>query len=100
MVAFAGNVAHVAAIQQCRTIDLLVQWCVDALPAAKDGMLVFLLDQANAIAGEKQPKWVAILLHNRCAVKAVSLCDPAVVRTLSKQQSETDVEFFGGLSDV
>ena len=100
LVAFAGNSPHIAAIQQCSTIDELVQWCVDLLPAAKDSRLVFLLDQAHAIVGDKRPRWLAELLYNRCAVKAVSLRDPGILGTLSKQRNETDVMFFGGLSEV
>jgi len=100
LVAFAGNSSHMMAIQQCVTIDALVQWCVHTLPVAKDSRLVFLLDQAHAIAGVKRPSWLAELLYNRCAVKAVSLRDPGILGTLSKQRNETDVMFFGGLSEV
>ena len=100
LLAFAGEGTRVAAIGQCSTLDALVQWCVNSLPVSKDSKLVFLLDQAHAIVGDKRPKWVAELLYNRCAVKVVSLRDPGILGTLSKQRSETDVMFFGGLSEV
>ena len=100
LLAFAGEDTRVAAIGQCSTLDALVQWCVNSLPVSKDSKLVFLLDQAHAIVGEKRPSWLAELLDNRCAVKAVSLRDPGILATLSKQRSETDVMFFGGLSEV
>ena len=101
LMAFAGIGTHITAIEKCATIDALVQWCVGSLPVAKDSKLVFLLDQAHAMVGAGQrPKWVAELLYNRCAVKAVSLRDPGILGTLSKQRNETDVMFFGGLSEV
>ena len=100
LLAFTGEDTHIAAIEQCSTLDALVQWCANALPVSKESQLVFLLDQAHAIVGDKRPSWLAGLLDNRCAVKAVSLRDPGILGTLSKQRSETDVMFFGGLSEV
>ena len=100
LLAFTGADTYIAAIEQCSTLDALVQWCANALPVSKECQLVFLLDQAHAIVGDKRPSWLAGLLDNRCAVKAVSLRDRGILGTLSKQRSETDVMFFGGLSEV